>query len=95
MSDVQGAEADSASPEAIVLQAFQRHLGLPTNPLPTSHLREDLNINSLMLVTVLFDLEAQLSLDLQAANIDLDEIETVGDIVSLFQSLLADRAAAG
>jgi len=77
---------------AIVVGAFQQHLGTDDELPPTSRLLEDLGVDSVALVTILMDLADELALDLSAAGAKLRDIRALADIVSLVESLSHEHA---
>ena len=72
---------------AVVVERFQQYLGT-TDELPLeSLLLADLGVDSIALVTILLDLAEQLDLDLGSADVNLHDVQTLGDVVSLVASL--------
>ncbi|HYI62222.1 MAG TPA: acyl carrier protein [Acidimicrobiales bacterium] len=78
--------------EATVVREFQRYLDT-TDDLPLdSHLLDDLGLESIVLVTILLDLSEQFGLDLASPDVNLADVQTLGDVVALVRSL-GDEAA--
>ncbi|HEU4733890.1 MAG TPA: phosphopantetheine-binding protein [Kofleriaceae bacterium] len=55
---------------------------------PELMLRHDLGIDSIALVTVMFQFEQEFGVDLVAMEVDLSGIETVGDLLSKAREVL-------
>ena len=70
---------------ALVLQYATTTPDLPM--APSLSLRGDLSIDSLTLVSLTLRLGDEAGIDLIEAGVDLGRLETVGDLVALFQTL--------
>lgn len=80
-------EARHQDVETIVIQSFQGHLGISGElPLP-SRLYADLGLDSITLVATLLDIADHLQLDLRKAQVNLNTIQTLEEVISLFHSL--------
>lgn len=83
---------ESPDVEAAVVGEFQRYLGT-TDPLPLdSALLGDLGLESIVLVTILLDLSEEMGIDLAASEVNLADMQTLGDVVALVRTL-RDQAA--
>lgn len=74
-------------PAPIVVEKFQSYLGTPDDLPLTSLLLADLGIDSIALVTILLDLAETLKLDLMSADVQLSEVQTLGDVVDVIGRL--------
>lgn len=83
-------EARDQDVETIVVQKFQEHLGISDDLPLSSGLYTDLGLDSIMFVVILTDITEQLRLDLRATQVDLKEIKSLEEVVSLVSSLQAD-----
>lgn len=84
------AKADQArnrDVEAIVVQSFQDHLGVSEDLPLASRLYDDLGLESITLVAALLDIADHLQLDLEKAQVDLNAIETLEEVVSLVRAI--------
>lgn len=81
-------EALNANIEKIVTAAVQKYLGTSAPLPPSSRLLEDLGIDSLGFVSIIMELTDQLRLDLMAVDVNLSEIETLRDVVSVVTALV-------
>lgn len=70
---------------ALVLQYAQTTPDLPMSP--SLSLRRDLSIDSLSLVALTLRIGDEVGVDLIEAGVDLGHLDTVGDLVALFQTL--------
>jgi acyl carrier protein len=70
---------------ALVLQYAQTTPDLPMSP--SLSLRRDLSIDSLSLVSLTLRIGDEVGVDLIEAGVDLGRLDTVGDLVALFQTL--------
>jgi acyl carrier protein len=80
-------EARHQDVETIVLQNFQDHLGISGDLPLTSRLYDDLGLDSITFIATLLDITEQLQLDLETAQVELDTVQTLEDVVSLVNSL--------
>ena len=55
---------------------------------PSAHLRRDLGIDSLSLVSMVYRFEEELGVDLSEASVPLTEVRTVQDIIVVASELL-------
>jgi acyl carrier protein len=85
----QACEARHQDVETIVLQKFQDHLGVSDDLPLTSRLYADLGLDSITFVVTLLDIADQLQLDLRTAQVDLNTIQTLEEVISLVHSLQA------
>lgn len=92
---MESSEAHHLQVAAIVTEAFQLLLGTAEAVPLESRLVDDLGLDSIMFIVTLLDLSDQLGLDLGTAPIDMNAIQTLGDVVSLVQQLGSRGPAAG
>ena len=85
------AERQHSETAESVASRFQLQLGLSVRPSPETTL-DELGVDSIILVTVLFDLSEHLALDLNHAQIDLNELRTIADVVDVMKRLEACSA---
>lgn len=79
-----------------VLRLIGNMCRAPTAPSalhPGLMLRHDLGIDSIGLVTVMFQFEEEFGVDLVAMEVDLSGIETVGDVLHKVHEILKRRDA--
>jgi acyl carrier protein len=67
----------------IVVERFQHYLGTQDDLPLSSHLLDDLGLDSIALVVTLLDLFEQLGMDLEEAQVELGTIQTLDDVISL------------
>jgi acyl carrier protein len=83
----EASQAQDSDVTAVVVERFQQYLGT-TDELPLeSLLLADLGVDSIALVTILLDLAEELGLDLGSADVNLNTLQTLGDVASLVASL--------
>lgn len=80
-------EARHQDVETIVIQKFQGHLGICDDLPLGSRLYADLGLDSITVVVILLDIAEQLQLDLRMAQVDLNTVQTLGQVISLVHSV--------
>ena len=74
---------------------MQRFLALPDAPALGAQLRTELALDSFALVTIVFELEQKLGLDLSALNFALADVRSVGDLVQLMARVPRSKPGPG
>ena len=83
----EASQARNSDVTAVVVERFQRYLGTTDELRLESLLLADLGVDSIALVTILLDLADELALDLASADVNLHDVQTLGDVASLVASL--------
>ncbi len=80
---------DEARTERRVMMIFQRHLDPASRAglSPGCSLRADLNLDSITVVAILFDLERELRINIASSSLDLSTLETIRDVQVLAHEL--------
>jgi acyl carrier protein len=73
--------------DAVVVERFRLYLGGDADLPLSSQLVDDLGVESIALVTILMELADELDLDLSALGTQLQSLRTLGDVVSLVETM--------